>query len=236
MKVAIHQPQYFPWPPYLHKAMTADVFVYLDTVQFNKNGLQNRNRIKTAQGPKWLTIPIKQLFGQRIQETAIADSRATMKHWKTIVANYSRSAGFVRWRDELQDLLDREFVSLCDIAIASTEWMLSKLNARSRRIRASDINGLQGEASRMVASVCQALGASTYFTGTGAMAYLDPRDFADIKCEIVVQNWQPFTYDQLYPEVGFVSDLSTIDLLLNCPDMAESLITSAGGWLPLHQQ
>ena len=46
--VAIHQPQYLPWQPYFAKALASDLFVYLDTVQFQKNGVQNRNQVKTA--------------------------------------------------------------------------------------------------------------------------------------------------------------------------------------------
>ena len=49
MIVAIHQPQYLPWLGYFDKMLKADVFCYLDTVQYKKNEWQNRNRIKTAQ-------------------------------------------------------------------------------------------------------------------------------------------------------------------------------------------
>ncbi|MED5415780.1 MAG: WbqC family protein, partial [Candidatus Latescibacterota bacterium] len=35
----------------------ADHFILLDSVQFKKNEWQNRNRIKTAQGAQWLTVP-----------------------------------------------------------------------------------------------------------------------------------------------------------------------------------
>jgi len=58
--------------------MSADIFVYLDTVQFSKNGLQNRNQIKTAQGPAWLSVPVRHQFGQEIRETLIADQKATL--------------------------------------------------------------------------------------------------------------------------------------------------------------
>src|SRR5207244_6022028 len=105
VKVAIHQPQYFPWPPYVHKVMSVDIFVYLDTVQFSKNGLQNRNQIKTSQGPLWLTVPVKHQLGRSIYETEIAEHRAIEKHWKTVAASYGRTAGFERWGNELQALL-----------------------------------------------------------------------------------------------------------------------------------
>jgi hypothetical protein len=58
MIVAIHQPQYLPWLGYFDKMLAADLFCYLDCVQFKKNEWQNRNRIKTAQGWQWLTVPV----------------------------------------------------------------------------------------------------------------------------------------------------------------------------------
>lgn len=230
MKVAIHQPQYFPWPPYVHKVMSADIFVYLDSVQFSKNGVQNRNQIKTAQGPLWLTIPVQNHLGQLLKDTLVADPRATRKHWKTIKINYARTPGFARWQDELQQLLDRNHEFLEEPAIGSTEWMLSKLDVRNKRVKASEIEGVSGEASKLIASICRALGATTYLTGTGALAYLDTNDFAEIGCEVMVQQWKPFTYDQTHATGGFVPDLSALDLLLNCPDQAGQMIRTAGSF------
>ena len=126
----------------------------------------------------------------------------------------------MRWQDELQELLDRDNEFLIDPAITSTEWMLEKLNVRNERIKASEIGGVEGEASKLIASICRALGATSYLTGTGALAYLDEGDFTEIGCEVMVQQWTPFSD----------SDLSTLDLLLNSPDQAVELISAAGDW------
>jgi hypothetical protein len=213
--------------------MAADVFVYLDTVQFSKNGVQNRNQIKTAAGLSWLTIPVKHHFGQKLNEIEVADSKSTIKHWKTLQANYSRTPGFARWKSELEFLLTTKYELLVDAAIASTEWMLDKLEIKTKRVKASDLSGLSGEASKLVASICSELGATYYLTGTGSLAYLEPNDFVPINCKIQVQSWKPFEYDQTNPVVGFVSDLSTLDVLLNCPDNAAKLIREAGSWEPI---
>lgn len=228
MRVAIHQPQYFPWPPYVHKVLSADIFVYLDSVQFSKNGVQNRNQIKTAQGPLWLTIPVRNHLGQLLKDTKVADPGATRKHWKTIRTSYARTPGFARWQTDLEQLLDHDTQFLLEAAIDSTEWMLTKLNVRTERIKASELDGTSGEASKLVASICGALRATSYLTGTGALAYLDERDFAEIGCEVIVQQWKPFSYNQVNGD--FVPDLSTLDLLLNCPDEALAMIEAAGSW------
>ena len=58
MKVAIHQPNYFPWIGYFYKMSLADVFVVLDDSQYSKNGYQNRVKIKTPTGSVWMTQPV----------------------------------------------------------------------------------------------------------------------------------------------------------------------------------
>ena len=68
--LAIHQPHYLPWLGYLAKWAAADVFVFLDTVQYVRNGWQNRNRIKTAAGPRWLTVPVHARLGTPLAEVA----------------------------------------------------------------------------------------------------------------------------------------------------------------------
>jgi WbqC-like protein len=228
VKIAIHQPQYFPWPPYVHKVMSADIFVYLDTVQFSKNGVQNRNQIKTSQGAQWLTVAVKHELGQSILDTQLASVSATVKHWKTLQANYARTPGFQRWNDELHALLHQQYLTLDEVAIASTEWMIDKLGISNKRLRASEISGTHGHASELVASICEALEGDKYLTGTGALAYLQADDFRRIDCEILVQRWQPFTYQQ--PHGDFIPDLSTLDLLLNEPNNAAELIARAGSW------
>jgi hypothetical protein len=210
--------------------MSADIFVYLDTVQFSKNGVQNRNQVKTPLGPKWLTIAVRHELGRSIRKTEIADQKSTDKHWKTLQANYARTAGFRRWKDELYDLLHAEMRTLDEVAIASTEWMIDKLGITSSRVRASEISGTHGQASELVASICEALGGDQYLTGTGALAYLNPVDFMRIGCAVQVQRWQAFSYEQVHANAGFAPDLSTLDLLLNCPDSAAELISDAGSW------
>ena len=77
MIVAVHQPQYLPWLGYFDKIDKADVFVLLDTVQFKKNEWQNRNKIKTAQGWQWLTVPVMYKYPQQINEVA-AQTQASL--------------------------------------------------------------------------------------------------------------------------------------------------------------
>ena len=73
MRVSIHQPQYLPWFPYIQKIISSDLFIFLDSVDFQKNGLQNRNKILTSNGPAWLTVPVNQKAKDYIQINSVSN-------------------------------------------------------------------------------------------------------------------------------------------------------------------
>lgn len=232
MRVAIHQPHYWPWPPYLHKMLCADVFVYLDTVKYSEGGLQNRNKIKTAGGPRWLTLPIDHRSGYSIGEKAIVDAKAPRKHWRLVADSYARSAGLPRWREELEAVFAHVSGSLADAAIASTDWLLAQLGGTCRRVRASELGSIDGTGSTLNAAICAELGATEYLSGSGALAYMDRADFDAVGCAVSVQGWTSPEYEQQFPDQGFVADLSALDLVLNRPDDCAAIVDAAGDWAP----
>ena len=85
LTLAITQPTYLPWVGYFDLMNQCDVFIFLDNVQFEKRGWQQRNRIKTAHGDLLLTVPIKSKgrYKQKINETKIDTSRDFKKKHKT---------------------------------------------------------------------------------------------------------------------------------------------------------
>ena len=60
MKIAIHQPEHFPYLGFFQKMKAADIFVILDDVQFTKGNFQHRNRFLNNKGKEeWFTIPLE---------------------------------------------------------------------------------------------------------------------------------------------------------------------------------
>ena len=59
MRIAIVQSNYIPWKGYFDLIRSVDEFVLFDDAQYTRRDWRNRNRIKTAQGPLWLTIPVQ---------------------------------------------------------------------------------------------------------------------------------------------------------------------------------
>lgn len=106
MTVAISQSNYIPWKGYFDLIARADVFVIYDDMQYTKRDWRNRNKIKTAAGLKWLTIPVevKGRFDQKINETEIADKNWADKHFKTIVHSCGKTRHFEENREWLHGL------------------------------------------------------------------------------------------------------------------------------------
>jgi len=63
----------------------------MDDVQFQKNGVQNRNSIKTPIGEIYLTIPVSTKSNTLINEVEISNGNTLNKILKTIQMNYEKS-------------------------------------------------------------------------------------------------------------------------------------------------
>ena len=118
MIISIHQPQYLPWLPYFSKIANSDIFVFLDEVQFQKNGIHNRNQLKNSQGKFWLTVPVSVKLGENINEINSIDSGWRKKHIKSIENNYSRSKNFNFFSDHIKDIILNHDPSLKNLNVS----------------------------------------------------------------------------------------------------------------------
>src|SRR5436190_11370628 len=96
-KIAILQPNYIPWKGVFDLISRIDVFVFYDDVQYTAKDWRSRNRIRTAHGDIWLTVPVlsKGLRTQRICDAVIDPlSNWQEKHYKALKANYQKAKYF----------------------------------------------------------------------------------------------------------------------------------------------
>src|ERR1700739_1854679 len=94
-KAAIVQSNYVPWKGYFDLIRQVDEFILLDDVQYTRRDWRNRNRIKTPQGTRWLTIAVqvKGRYTQSIYDTLVADPNWAERHWDVVRQNYADAAG-----------------------------------------------------------------------------------------------------------------------------------------------
>ncbi|MCS7173092.1 MAG: WbqC family protein [Armatimonadetes bacterium] len=214
MIVAIHQPHYLPWLRYVDKAARADVFVLLDDAQYTKNGWQNRNRIKTAQGWTYLTVPVEDPFGKTILEVRICNRENwRKKHWNALRTHYGRAPSFRRYADLFEAVYVREWERLCDLNLHLLTALFEAMGVRTRIVQSSRL-GIPGRATERLVAICRALKADVYLTGDYAAGnHLEAELFEEAGIQVWRQNWSCPVYRQLFPQAGFLPDLSIVDLL-----------------------
>ena len=73
VRICIIQSCYIPWKGFFDLIGRCDEYVVFDSAQYVKRHWHNRNRIKTANGVEWLTIPVatKGRFEQLIHDVEI---------------------------------------------------------------------------------------------------------------------------------------------------------------------
>lgn len=230
MKVAIHQPHYLPWLGYLAKWAEADLFVFLDTVQYEKNGWQNRNRIKLGEGPRWLTVPIHAPFGTPIRDVRV-DTRQPWRrrHAQTIEHAYGAGPHFSRYRASLVELYEREWTALLPLAIASAEWLAGQAGITTPTRLASELGVGQADPTGRLVALCRAVGADTYLAGRDGARYMDLEQFRRAGIAVRFQHYEHPVYDQLHGE--FVPFLSALDLLLTHGDDTLAILRKGDAWL-----
>lgn len=81
-----------------------DEFVLYDDMQYTRRDWRNRNKIKTKDGIKWLSVPVevKGKFFQKINETRVSDKGWAQDHWNTIMHNYRKAPYFDLYKDFLK--------------------------------------------------------------------------------------------------------------------------------------
>ncbi len=232
MKVAIHQPQYLPWLGHFAKLAQADCWIFLDTVQYEKNGWQNRNRIKTPRGPQWLTVPVRARLGTLIRDVEIAAAQPWgRKHCQALRANYARAPHFERYFPDLERLLGRPWRFLADLNVEVTRFLSEALGPSPRMLRASDLPAGSTDPTGRLLDLCLAVGADTYLAGQDGARYMVLDQFRAGGVAVWAQEYRHPTYAQSHGD--FLPFLSVVDLLFHHGESSLGILRQGDRWTPL---
>lgn len=224
-RVAIMQPTYLPWLGYFGLMQSVDLFILLDTVQFARRSWQQRNQIKTMNGPLWLSVPVlsKGKRDQLISEVEIDYGHDFPRsHQKTLEMNYKKSAHFDALSPQLFSMLGAENKYLTELTISSIFWIRDVLGITTPIRLASEFN-MTGTKAELLASLCQQVDCTEYISPPGSKAYLDESDaFERYNIPFRYFHFEHPQYPQRFGE--FLPNMSIVDLLFNCGPASLSLI------------
>lgn len=226
MLITIHQPNYMPWPGFFHKWMIADTFVVLDTVQYHKNEWQNRNRIKTAQGASWITVPVTYRFPDRISEVGIAPGPWVRKQVAMIEQAYAKAPCLDEYWPPIRKLLMQPHEMISDLNIALIRLLGEMLGCTAPLYVASQLQTTNEDQTGRLIDICRELGGDGYLSGQEGRNYLDREAFEEAGLKLWFQQADAPVYPQLHGE--FISHLSVIDMLFNVGPEAKELVRKMG--------
>ena len=221
------QSNYIPWKGYFDLINSVDEFILFDDMQYTKRDWRNRNRIKTATGVAWLTIPVqvKDRYLQRIRDTEISNPGWRQTHWRSLVHAYSRAPYFPEYRELLEELyLGQSAGRLSDINHSFITAICGVLGITTRITWSMDYRLEGGKTERLVA-LCQQANASSYVSGPSARAYIDEAAFARAGITLSYFDYADYPeYPQLHPP--FVHSVTVLDLLVHTGASARNFLKS----------
>ena len=230
MRCAIVQPSYIPWRGYFDLIRRSDVFVFFDDVQYDRRGWRNRNRIKTAEGSRWLTIPVHsrgaQISGLPIHQVTMAGGEWPRQHLETLHRAYRKAPFFETYAEWLERVYAAPPELLADFTIATTVELAGMLGITGTRFLRSSALNVSGRKTERLLAVLRQVGATEYLSGPSARAYIEEQQF---EAAGIALEWMEYDYPEYSQLHGaFDPHVSVLDLLFMTGGRAADYIWKTG--------
>ena len=229
MRLAIIQSSYIPWKGFFDLIGGCDEYVIYDSAQYVKRHWHNRNRIKTANGVQWLTIPVitKGRFEQSIEAVEIEKPWAD-KHWRALELSYQRAAFFDTYAGTVKGWYERadKQARLTEVNEIFLRGIAGLLGLKTRIVR-DQAYPAAGASTERLLGIVRAAGADHYLSGPSAQEYFDESLFTAAG---ITPEWLSYQGYPEYPQLhgGFEHAVTALDLLFNTgPDAPRYLDRSA---------
>jgi WbqC-like protein len=215
---AIMQPTYLPWLGYFDLIRKADVFVIYDSVQFEKQSWQQRNRIRNKNEEIMLTISVKYGKGieRKINEVEIDNKQQIFKkHLTSIKLSYARSKNYNLIIEQIEAIYNSNYFFLIELNVALIKLGMNLFKLDTEMVYSSELSPEGSKVSALI-DICTKLNVNHYYSPIGSKNYIDENNlFEKTDIKLSYQNFVHPVYQQLnYP--NFISHLSFIDYLFNC--------------------
>ena len=223
--VAIIQSNYIPWKGYFDVIDRVDEFFLYDTVQYTRRDWRSRNRIKTAQGPRWLTIPVHGSRAQRICDVEISDPLWAERHWRTLSQAYARAPCFAAYRDEIERLyMGTEERTLSAVNERFIRALCGLLGISTPIARTAEDTEHENKTEKLLA-ICVEAGATEYLCGPASRDYIEEWRFDEAGIALAYVDYSGYPeYPQLFG--AFLHEVTVLDLLFNTGPDARSYMKS----------
>lgn len=225
MIVTIHQPEHLVWLGLIKKISDSDVFVILDSVQFEKNYFQNRNKIRTKEGWMWLTVPVKKAsLSTSIKDIEISyNENWQKKYLKSLQIHYGKTPFFKTYYPKIEEIVLKNHTHLADLNIELLEWILKEFGVENKKIVKSSSLGIEEGigGSNVCLEVCKYFKPHVYLAGPSGRDYLILDDFKQHCIDVHFHDFSHPEYTQIHG--SFLPYMSSLDALFNLGDEVKGL-------------
>ena len=210
------QPTFLPWLGYFNLISRVDLFVILDSVQFESRSWQQRNKILINGISKWSTIPVTLPLGiaTKINQVEINREHFSAEKFKsTIFHAYGKNHGYSYIESEIFPLITDEEKFLSDMNLRIIEKITQDLKISTKFLKSSELQAV-GSKADLILNICKEVKSKVYISPIGSQTYLDDfQGFEQNAIELEYQDYQHPVYSQGKRE--FISHLSIIDAIAN---------------------
>lgn len=190
---ALFSTAYFPPISYVAAMLDKQVVVVEQYETFPKQTYRNRAVVATANGLLSLTVPVVRINGNHTYTKDMAicyNENWAMKHWRAIESAYNSSPYFLYYKDEVEAILNKQYIGLVDLNMDILSFMFKKLKVPKDIMLSTD-----------------------FVLAEDVATIEDYRNRFSPKNKEILQ-LPP--YDQVFEDrYGFQSDISILDLLFN---------------------
>lgn len=206
---------------------------------------QAHTPIKLSGGEFLLTIPVHDKLLPINKTEIDYSNDWPEKHLKSIEVGYTKALNFKKFYPEIEQVLKIKYENLAEFTLKGILWGIVRLitddELSVREITVNSVNDLlenksspwrlkkiflasessikppeKNEANDWIINLCKYAGATEYYYGgTSHAAYMDNSKLTEEGITPVLQNWKCTEYTQQYMKLGFIPNLSIIDLVMN---------------------
>lgn len=214
MIVAGHQPNYLPWLGFFDKMRRCEIFIIEDNVQFERQGFTSRNKIMTADGVRWLSVPVehanKPLLINEVKIANKGEPNWGRRHWLTLKHSYCKAPYWTDYSDFFVDTYEQEWTMLVDLNMHLIRGIMHFLKIDKPLVMGSSL-GVEGKKTELIIAQCKKVGANVQLAGDGGRDYINNWRFEEEGIDLVFQEFKHPNYPQTCE--GFVANLSVVDFL-----------------------
>jgi len=223
--VAALQPGYLPWLGFFDLMKRSDLFIIEDNLKYTRQDWRNRNRIRTAGGTVFLTVPVKKGSPLlRIDEVLIDNSHAwARRHWNLLEHNYGHAPFWPQYGLFLKETFERCWMRLIELDLWFIEFFRGEFSLDTETVLLSELPIVFGaDKTDSLVRLLKLVHGDILLEGAAGRGFIEPLQFDRAGLSIEFQDYTCQPYQQQYEP--FISHVSALDLLLNIGPEGRKLI------------